>query len=160
MLIKKNKAHKTIQMIENDIRYGFSRIMLQKESIYHLTISNTQIYCPAELRFKLTNKLFNSIHKDNLKTNAKVNFLFVIEYPEKVSRGNYIPENCEVHGHIVLSTTLAPQQLEYYIKSTFIKPDFQFEKINYRKDKNNLVNYLVKQKHLFTNQNYNYKIEI
>lgn len=160
MLIKKNKAPKSTQMIENDIKYGFYKIMNQSESIYNLTISNTQIYSPDELRFTLTNKLFNSIHKDNLQTGGKVNYLFVIEYPEKVSRGNYIPENCEVHGHIVLSTSLLPHQIEYYIKSTFIKPNFLFEKINDRNDKYNLVNYLLKQKHLFTNENYNYKIKI
>ena len=64
MIIKKNKGFKTTQMIEDDIRYGFHKILSQNHPIYSITISNTHIKSSEELRFSLTNKIFNRIHKD------------------------------------------------------------------------------------------------
>jgi len=72
--------------------------------------------------------------------------------------GNLIPDSFDVHTHIVLETTIKPQHLEYYIQTTFRKPDNHIEDINKRNDKSNFVNYLLKQKDLFTIDNYNYKI--
>lgn len=157
-MIKTKTRFKSIQLIEDDIRYGFNKIIAQNQNIYHLTISKTKIYSPETLRFILTNKLFNSIHKFYKNSFVKLDYLFVIEYPEKVSIGNYIPNNCEVHSHIVISTTLLPAQIEFYIQQSFRTPDIHFEKINSRNDKYNLVNYFLKQKKLFTDDNYNYKI--
>jgi hypothetical protein len=159
MLLKKKKSgFKSIQMIEDDIRYGFNKIMSQNERIYHFTISDTHICSVEELRFILTNKIFNSIHKDYKNSFETLNYLFVIEYPEKVSRGNFIPDSCEVHTHIVLSTSLSPEQVNFYIKTTLKKYDVFYERIDNRNDKYNLINYLLKQKELFTDSNYNYKI--
>ncbi len=140
--------------------YGFQKILSQNHPIYSITISNTQIKTSEELRFNLTNKLFNRLHKDYKNTYEVINYLFVIEYPEKVSRGNLLPDNCEVHSHIVVATTLLPQQIEYYIQTTFKNPGIHVERIDNRTDKENFVNYLIKQEHLLTDDNYNYKINI
>jgi hypothetical protein len=158
MLLKKKSGFKSIQMIEDDIRYGFNKIMSQNERIYHFTISDTGINSVEELRFILTNKIFNRMYKDYKVSFERINYLFVIEYPEKVSRGNFIPDSCEVHTHIVLSTSLLPEQVNFYIKTNLKKYDVFHERIDKRNDKYNFVNYLLKQKELFTDSNYNYKI--
>ena len=158
LLNKKKGGFKTIQIIEDDIRYGIKKIMAKNNPIYHFTISNTDVYSAKQLRFILTNKIFNRIHKDYKKSYEFLNYIFVIEYPEKVSRGNLIPDDCEVHSHIIIETSLLPQQIDFYIKTTFRNSDVFSERIDKRNDKHNFVNYLLKQKHLFTDNNYNYKI--
>ena len=160
MLLKKKSGFKSIQMIEDDIRYGFNKIMSQNERIYHFTISDTGINSVEELRFILTNKIFNRMYKDYKVSFERINYLFVIEYPEKVSRGNFIPDSCEVHTHIVLATSLLPEQVNFYIKTNLKKYDVVHERIDKRNDKYNFVNYLLKQKNIFTDANYNYKINI
>lgn len=159
-LLKKKNTPKTTQMIVDDIRYSFHKITSQNNPIYSITIKNTDCKTTEELRFFLTNKLFNQINKDYRNSFEKLNYLFVIEYPTKVSMGNQIPDNCEVHTHIVLETTISPQHLEYYIQTTFKNPNIHIEDITKRNDKNNYVNYLIKQHNYLTNDSYNYKIRI
>ena len=74
--------------------------------------------------------------------------------------GNQVPDNCEVHTHIILGTTISKEHIEYYIQTTFRNPDIFIEDITKRDDKMNYANYLVKQKHLLTDDNYNYKIKL
>ncbi len=160
MLLKKNKGFKTTLKITNDISHAFNKIISQNEPIYFITISNTNIKTSIEMRFILTNKIFNKLHKAPENSFEVINYLYVIEYPEKVSRGNLIPDNCEVHTHIILGTTLKPQQIEYYIKNNFTKPDIDIKRIDKREDKTYLKNYLSKQENLLTDDNYNYKIKL
>ncbi|WP_166925027.1 hypothetical protein [Flavobacterium poyangense] len=159
-ILKKKNTFKTPQMIVDDIRYSFNKIISQNNPIYSITITNTGCKTTEELRFFLTNKLFNQINKDYKNSFEKLNYLFVIEYPTKVSMGNQIPDNCEVHTHIVLETTISLQHLDHYIQTTFKNPNIHIEDITKRDDKNNYVNYIIKQKDLLTNNNYNYKISI
>jgi len=158
MLLKKKKGFKTTQTIKDDIIYSFNKILSQNHPIYFITISDTDMKSSEELRFTLTNKIFNKIHKDYKNSFEVINYLYVIEYPEKVSRGNMLIDNCEVHTHIVIETTLLPQQIRYYIETTFAKPNIDEKRIDNRPDKSNLVNYLIKQERLLTDDNYNYKI--
>lgn len=160
MLLKKNKGYKTTLKIINDISYAFNTILSQNQPIYFLTVSNTKIKTNKEMRFILTNKIFNKLHKDPENTFEVINYLYIIEYPEKVSRGNLIPDNCEVHTHIVLGTTISTQQIEYLINKNFTKPDIDIKRIDNRDDKTYLKNYLSKQENLLNDDNYNYKIKL
>lgn len=160
MILKKNKAPKTTQMIFDDIVYGFHKIISQNNPIYSITINNTGCKTTQELRYYLTNKLFNQIHKNYKNSFEKLNYLFVIEYPTKVSMGNQIPDTCEVHTHIILETTLSPQHIQFYIEATFRNPYIYIEDITKRNDKNDFIGYLTKQRNLLTTDNYNYKITI
>jgi hypothetical protein len=167
MTITKKRGAKTPQMIESDIRYGFNKIMSQKRPIYLLTISNTNFTEPKQLQF-LIRTFFNKIKNDYRFSFEKTNYLSVIEYPEIVSRGNMIPVNCKVHTHIVLETDLKPCVIEYYANIIFNTDEvlyckngwYDLEKISDRDDKNQLINYLTKQKDIFTDDNYGYKIEL
>lgn len=158
MLLKKKNNPKTAKMIADDIRYSFNKLTSQNNPILSITISNTNCKTAKELRFNLTNKLFNRIHKDYKQTPEKINYLFVIEYPTKISIGNLIPETCIPHTHIILETTIPETTIEYYIQTTFRNCDIYIENITKRNDKMNYVNYLIKQKNILTNDNYNYKI--
>ncbi len=160
MLLKKKNNPKTTQMIANDIRYSFQKLTSQNNPILSITINNTDCKTAEELRFNLTNRLFNKIHKDYKQTPEIINYLFVIEYPTKVSMGNLIPESCIPHTHIILETTLPKNIIEYYIQSTFRNVDVYIENITKRDDKLNYANYLIKQIHILTDDNYNYKIKI
>ena len=161
MLIRKNNTPKTTEMIVNDIRYSFHKLINQNNPILSITINDTGCKTKEELRFHITNKLFNKIRKDYHGTfETTLNYLFVIEYPTKVSMGNQIPNNCDVHAHIILETTLPTKQIEYYIQTTFKNPNTYIEDITKRNDKLNYVNYLIKQKDIFNIDSYNYKIKI
>jgi hypothetical protein len=124
-----------------------------------ITITDTVAKHLTDLRHLITNSLFNTINKKYNKTNEIVNYLFVIEYPESVSKGKIIPSNCNVHSHIILNTTLSKEVIKDYIQQS-TKGDIYIEDITKRNDRNNYVNYLVKQIQVFTNENYNYKITI
>jgi hypothetical protein len=160
MLLKKKNNPKTDQMIADDIRYSFQKLTSQNNPILSITINNTDCKTAEELRFNLTNKLFNKIHKDYKQTPEIINYLFVIEYPTKVSMGNLIPESCKPHTHIILETTLPENIIEYYIQTTFRNMDIYIENITKRDDKLNYANYLTKQINILTDDNYNYKINI
>ena len=56
------KANETTQMILDDIRYSFRKIMSQNLPILSITITDTNCKTTEELKFCLTNKLFNRIH--------------------------------------------------------------------------------------------------
>ncbi len=151
-------------MISNDIIYSFNLLTKQNDNnknikMLSITITDTIAKHLKDLRHLLTNSLFNTIHKEYKKTNEIMNYLFIIEYPEIVSKGIKIPSTCNVHSHIVLNTTLPKEVIEYYIQSS-IKGDIYIEEITKRNDRNNYVNYLLKQINLFTDDNYNYKITI
>ena len=162
MILKKKNSPKTTQMIEDDIRYSFRKITSQNNPILSITINNTNCNTAKELRFNLTNRLFNKIYKDYKQSFEVVNYLFVIEYPTIVSMGNLIPKSCKPHSHIILETTLSIEIVNTYIQNIFEinKSDIYIEDITKRNDKNNYVNYLIKQKNLLTTDNYNYKITI
>ncbi len=160
MLLKKKNNPKTTQMIADDIIYSFQKLTSQNNPILSITINNTDCKTAEELRFSLTNRLFNKIHKDYKQTPEIINYLFVIEYPTKVSMGNLIPESCIPHTHIILETTLPKDIIEYYIQSTFRNVDVYIENISKRDDKLNYANYLTKQINILTDDNYNYKINI
>jgi len=160
MLLKKNEVPKTTKMIVDDIRYSFHKLIQQNNPILSITINDTGCKTKEELRFHITNKLFNKIRKDfNGTFETTLNYLFVIEYPTKVSMGNQIPNNCDVHAHIILETTLPTKQIEDYIQTTFKNPNIYIEDITKRNDKLNYVNYLIKQKDIFNIDSYNYKIK-
>lgn len=158
MLLKKKNTPKTTQMIVDDISYGFKKIISQNYPVLSITINNTGCKTKEELRFLLTNKFFNTIHKDYKNTFETLNYLFIIEYPTKVSMGNLIPDSCEVHTHIILGTTLIENQIKCYIQNIFKNPNIYIENITKRDDKLNYVDYLTKQKNLLTIDSYNYKI--
>ena len=148
-------------MIETDIVYGFNKLMAKNNPIYHITITNLNIKRPEELKFQLTNKFFNKMFRYYKYSFEVINYLFVIEYPEKVSRGNMMVDNCEVHTHIVFETTLSIDTIIFFIETTFmskVKNWYNIERIDRRNDKLDLKNYLIKQINLFTDDNYNYKI--
>jgi hypothetical protein len=165
MTITKKRRTNTPQIIESDIRYGFNKIMSQKRPIYFLTISNTRFTEPKHLHF-LLRTFFNKIKKDYRFSFEKTNYLYVIEYPEKVSRGNMMPDDCRLHTHIVLETDLRPDVIEYYSKTIFQNEEvlysyddwYDLEKISERGDKYLLINYLLKQSKIFNDLNYDYKI--
>jgi hypothetical protein len=158
-ILKKKKTPKNTQMIVDDIKYTFHKLTQQNNPVLSITINNTGCKTKEELRFFLTNKFFNRIHKEYNNTLEILNYLFIIEYPTKVSMGNQIPENCDVHAHIILETTLTLKQIEYYIQTIFKNPDIYIEDITKRNDKLNYMEYLTKQKNLLTSDSYNYKIK-
>jgi hypothetical protein len=162
MIIKKDNSNKTSSEISNDIINAFTKLVKQKDSeksikMLSITITDTIAKHNKDLRHLLTNSLFNSIHKDYKNTIEVINYLFVIEYPEIISKGKLLPNNCNVHSHIILNTTLSKDVIEYYIQQS-TKGDIYIEDISNRNDRDNYVNYLIKQSNLFTNDNYNYKI--
>ena len=161
MILKKKSCPKTAKMIADDIRYSYNKLTSQNNPILSITINNTNCNTAKELRFNLTNRLFNKIHKDYKQSFEVLNYLYVIEYPTIVSMGDFTPNSCKPHTHIILETTLPIEVIKEYIITIFKikgKKDIYIEDITKRNDKSNYVNYLIKQKELFTIDNYNYKI--
>ncbi len=160
MIITKNKTLKTTETILDNIRYGFNVLIAQNAPIYNITINDTGCKTKEELRFCLTNKLFNKMKNDYKNTDEVVNYFFMIEYPTKVSIGNQIPDSCEVHVHIVFGTTLPEEIIKRYIENTFFNSKIYIKDITKRDDKHNYINYLTKQKNYITIDSYNFKIKV
>lgn len=160
MIIKKNNEPKSIEMIVADITYSFTKLIAQKNPILSITIKDTLCKTKEELRFNLTNKFFNRMKREYKNTPEIFNYLFVIEYPKMVATGNFIPTTCVPHAHIILETTIPSKTVEFYAQDCFKTDDIKIDPINKRTDKENYINYLTKQRHLFDNDTYNYKITI
>jgi hypothetical protein len=146
---------------ENDLRYGFDFLIRQTESdIIKFDITNTNAKNIEDLNFKLTNKVFNSLRKQFYC--EKINYLFVIEYPEIISKGNYMIdhlEKIEFHAHIIIDTSIPI----YAVKNKLVdilgeKCDIYIENISPRDDKEKYIKYLVKQNKYFNYKSYNFKM--
>jgi hypothetical protein len=165
MTITKKRGAKTTEIIESDITYVFNKIISQKSPIYFLTISNTRFTEPKELKF-LIRTFLNKMLNDYKYSFEKINYLYVIEYPEKVSRGNMMPENCYLHTHIILETDLRPDVIFHYANIFFYNKEvlykskgwYDLKNITNRDDKIYLTDYFLKQKKIFDDLNYDYKI--
>ncbi len=170
MITKKKKEEITDTFnVVDDIRYGFECLMSQtlkehtKSNIIKFDINYTNSKHTKDLHFKLTNKVFNSLHKQYYY--EKLNYLFVIENNEIISRGNYLLDDLDevvVHTHIVIDTTIPFSILQKKLVDVLGKQsDIFSENITNRNDKIFYINYLVKQNrenHYFTFQSYNFKI--
>lgn len=170
-LIKKTKYFTDTKDIEKDLRYAFNKLIYQdKFPVKHnktlsITITHTNSKHLQDFRYKLTNLLFNRIHRDYKKSLEHINYLYVIEYSEVVSKGQYVPKKCDIHTHIIMNTSIPIETIEYYSNDVFpsesqklLEKLVKVEDITKRTDKYDYINYLIKQKHLFTTDNYNYKI--
>ena len=171
MITKKKKGEITDTFkVVDDIRYGFDCLISQtqkndtKSNIIKFDINYTNSKHTKDLNFKLTNKVFNSLHKQFYY--EKLNYLFVIENNEILSRGNYLIDELDevrVHTHIVIDTTIPLTILEKKFKDVLGKQsDIYLENITKRTDKSNYINYLVKQNrenNYLTFNSYNFKID-
>jgi hypothetical protein len=169
MITKKKKEEITDTFkVVDDIRYGFECLISQtqkkdiKSSIIKFDINYTNSKHKKDLNFKL-NKIFNSLHKQFYY--EKLNYLFVIENNEILSRGNYLIDELDevrVHTHIVIDTSISLKILQKKIVDVLGKQsDIYSENITKRNDKGNYINYLVKQNRenkYLTYQSYNFKI--
>ena len=165
--ISKSKDPKTTQMVMNDMKYAFDILIHQKRfltsnnTFYAITITHTLAKHEKDLNFILNNNLFNKINSEYRHSKEHLNYLYVIEYPEKVSKGIELPDNSNIHTHIVINTSIPLKTIEYYIQNAFRKLNLYVENITKRNDKENYINYLIKQgkeNNYLTNDSYNYKI--
>ena len=170
MITKKKKGEITDTFkVVDDIRYGFDCLMSQtqnkqtKSNIIKFDINFTNSKHTKDLHFKLTNKVFNSLHKQYYY--EKLNYLFVIENNEILSRGNYLIDDLDevrVHSHIVIDTTIPLSILQKKFKNVLgIQSDIYSEDITKRNDKYFYINYLVKQNRqnkYLTYNSYNFKV--
>ncbi len=161
-IIKKSKD--TTNIVE-DITKAFT-ILSKKETLYMITLDGIPTPHIQDLYFQLTNKFFNSIHKDYKNTFEYINYLFIIEYGGIISKeqeyNNYI-QNLGIHAHCIVNTSISKKDLEYYINTSFKKiPDYKIQDISKSDTKEKLLDYLLKQKKngLMISDNYNYKIEV
>ena len=171
-LYKKTRGTKTTEFVINDIKEACGYLVTQKNfalcrnSIFAITITNTDCKHERDLNHVITNRLFNRIKNDYKHSKEHTNYVFVIEYPEVISIGNYLTTNCKVHSHIVLNTSLTEEKIMEYIKLTFPKvkdADIVLKDMTFRNDKEHYKNYLVKQginNHILSDSSYNYKISI
>ena len=167
-MIKKNRE-KVLEGIdaENEIRYGFKCLISQNEKntikseIIKIDLTSTNAKHREDLNFKISNKVFNKLHK--IYWYEKINYLFVVEYPEIVSRGNYIIDNLDhigVHAHIIIDTSIPFNIIEKKIIDVLGKQcDIYSENITKRNDKEIYINYLVKQNKYLNSKSYNFKID-
>ena len=162
-LIKKEIREKTSKEIVSDMVYAFDilvnqkRFLTDRNKILSITITDTNSKHEKDLRHTITNSFFNTIHREYRQSREHINYLFVIEYNEIVSKGLYVPSKCNIHTHIVLNTSIPQQTIEFYTKNVFRNSDIYIEDITKRDDKNNYIKYLTKQQHILSDNNYNYK---
>jgi hypothetical protein len=165
-LIKKISKPRTSIEVMEDMIFAYDILSgqvnkLENNRMLAITITHTIARHEKDLRHILTNKLFNRIHNDYKNSFNHINYLFVIEYPEVVSKGNYLPTNVGIHTHIIVNTSIPEETIKYYINNS-TKGDVHIDDITNRKDRDNYINYMIKQgkTNYLTDNNYNYKIDL
>ena len=176
-IITKNKDHKTLNEVKNDIRYSFDCILSknnlnkQKQTLYKIDLTNTKSKHVKHLNFDLKNKFFVKLERGN--PYEILDYLFVIEYDGKISIGNQEideVEHCNVHSHIIVNTTLPIEIFKNQLIKTFPVSTFEInirknncdvyiENLSKRIDKENYINYLIKQDYL-NEFSYNYRVKL
>lgn len=159
-LLKKKKGSE--DYIDDIIRAY--NILSKRKKLYMITIQGLPTPHIQDLNFQLTNRFFNTIHRNINRTFEYLNYLFIIEYGGIISKkkefDNYI-NDLGIHAHCIVETSLSRTDLEFYINTCFKKiPDYKIQNISLSDTKENLLNYLLKQSknNLLTNESYNYKI--
>lgn len=149
--------------IETDITRAFN-LLSKREKLYHITIQGLETHHTKDLQFIITNKLFNTIHKDCKNTFEYIDYLFVIEYGGIISKRNVFNSEIEdfgIHCHCIVNTSLPKQAIEFYLSNCFKKtPNYRIDDFSKSTTKENLLNYLLKQNKtgIMIYENYNYKI--
>jgi hypothetical protein len=166
----KNPIGKTTSLAIQDLIHAYDIWLNQKRfpttgnRTYEITITDTTAKHERDLNFLITNKIFNRINRDYRTSKEFLNYLFVIEYPEAISRGEFISiSNCNVHAHIVVNTSIPMQTLEFYCNDAFAKSIVLIKDTTTRTDKPQFINYLLKQtkyNRFFSSNSYNYKITL
>jgi hypothetical protein len=167
MIYRKNKDLKTTEQVKRDI-LNASELLLNRRHpkgnrIYTVDITSTNASHEKDLQFILMHKMLKPIYRDYSKSFERFSHLFVIEYPEVISRGNYLPTNCNVHAHLVVNTSIPLQQIEFYANRAFMKADILPEDITKRDDKEIYINYLIKQgkeNNFLSHFSYDYRIRL
>lgn len=162
---EKNTINENIQDIENAYLI-LTKPHLQPKSggrLFHITINHTKTSNAKALNFKLTNHLFRKIHRQLKATDYYLNYLFVLEYPFRLSTGMKKIEHVDLHAHITLNTNIPQPLLERAFRA-ILRNDLHFyiEDITFRLDKEGLSGYFTKQSRLndfLTHEHYNYKID-
>jgi uncharacterized protein with NRDE domain len=158
-LVKKN-GYKKLNEIKTDLQNTFNKLISNSGDFYFITITKNNSPHAKDLNFQISNGLFNSIWKDYKHSREYTNYMFVIEYPEAISKIDKPIDRllkCSVHSHILVNTSLSEKALNYYVNRTFKSANIKMFCINKRPDKNNLINYFIKQNFL-EDDCYNYKI--
>ena len=139
-------------------------ILSKREKLFMISIEGIPTPHIQDLNFQLTNKFFNTIHRNIKNTKEFINYLFIIEYGGIISKekefDNFI-NDLGIHTHCIVNTSLSKTELEYYINTCFKKiPDYKIQNISRSDTKEDLLNYLLKQNknNLLTSDSYNYKI--
>ena len=171
-MISKDYKRKTKDEIDNDIINSYTHLIKNPKSIIKIDLTKTNDKSIENYGFKLRT-LFNKIRKKY--TDNEIDYLFVIEIPEEISKTKYMISTNEIkyHSHIVLNTDIPviellksfkimfPELQTYYIYEPYKKksnPDLYLENITDRNDVKTYYNYLIKQ-HTLSNLSYNYKIK-
>ncbi len=175
-IITKNRDTKTLFEAKNDIVYSFdyliakNNLKTQNQTLYKIDLTNTKSKHIKHLNFDLKNKFFVKLEREN--PTEILDYLFVIEYDGIISIGNQQIDEvdfCKVHSHIVVNTTLPIDLLINQFIAIFPVTTFEIdyrknncdvyiENISKRIDKENYINYLIKQDYL-NEYAYNYKIK-
>lgn len=145
-----------------DILKAFN-LLLTKKELYHITLTDLTVNHVQELNHILTNKFFNTIHKDYKESFEFINYLFIIEYGGVISKPSIsIINDLGIHAHLLVNTSLPKGYVEFYINTCFNKiPNYRIDDISKNNNKEGLMNYLLKQhtySNLLTKDSYNYKI--
>jgi len=160
--LKKKKGYKRLDEIQLELRSTFNQMIKNKGDFYFITITKTNSQHAKDLNFLISNHFFNKMWKDYKHTHEFINYLFVIEYPEAISKIDKPIDkldSCRVHSHILLNTSLSAKTLDYYLNTTFNIKHIKNIPITNRPDKEQLINYFLKQN--FLNEDcYNYKVII
>jgi hypothetical protein len=168
--ITKSRFRKRVQ--DNILEIENAYYILTKEhlqprpngKLYHLVISKTSTNNARHFNFKLTNLLFNRIHRVIRNTPYYLNYLFVLEYPKAVSVGYRKITNTDLHAHLTINSNLGYTKLFNIFENRLRNGlHFYMEEITERDDKENLITYFTKQSketnQFLTFDHYNYKID-
>ena len=166
----KKRGYKTTSVAIADIKNACDYLVSQKDfttgrnTILSITLTDTGCKHEKDLNHVITTRLFNTIKNDYRNSKEHTNYIFVIEYPEVISKGKHIPSNCKFHTHIVVNTSLAQSVIEDYIVKAFSPNVYKhIEDITNRNDRFNHSGYLIKQgaiNYILSDDSYNYKISI
>ena len=158
------RKKKDVKDFITDITAAYN-IISKRNKLYMITIQGLPTPHIQDLNFQITNRFFNTIHKDISKSFEYINYLFIIEYGGIISKekefDNFI-KDLGIHAHCIVETSLSKMDLEYYLNTCFKKiPNYKIQNISTSNTKDNLLNYLLKQSknNLLTSDSYNYKID-
>ena len=149
-----NSNQIAIQYILNK---AFKKLDQNSKNLYHIVITDLKAKHSKDYLFKTGTYLLKPLFKEAKFQGGFMDYVNVIEYSSDISKGGFTQDikDLGLHSHIIINTSLSEKSVLHYANSVFGNGvDVFVENITNNQTRHKVYDYLQKQVHILSDDNY------